>query len=210
MKLPRPWHLASALLGAALLLVLWGGLFVYFWKRTGPTASSGGLWFPREVLLAVPAYAQNDPRWGDDFLGPTPGRLGNEGCALTAAAMVMGYYGIGVDPHFLNLFLTESGGYTPEGWLEWEGPPELHPGRVQKVYEGPPSAYLLDRNLWRGTPSIVRLRTRGGTTHFVVVVGKRGFDYLILDPGAGFRKGVYPLRELTPRVDALRFYGRAF
>ncbi len=57
-----------------------------------------------------------------------------------------------------------------------------------------------------GIPSIVRLHMRSGTTHFVVIVGKRGFDYLIRDPGAGFSKGVYPLRELTPKIDGLRFY----
>jgi len=193
---------------AALLLVFLlacGGLFAWRWTARGPMASSGGLWFPREVVLSVPGFAQNDARWGDDFLGPTPGRLGAEGCAVTSAAMVLRYYGAEVDPRLLNLYLTEEGGFTPQGWIEWEGATPLVPG-LKKAYEDAPSFFLVDRNLWRGIPSIVRLRMRSGITHFVVIVGKRGFDYLIRDPGAGFAKDVYPLRELTPKVEALRYY----
>ena len=53
---------------------------------------------------------------------------------------------------------------------------------------------------------IVRVRLSSGITHFVVIVGKDGFDYLIRDPGAGAAKGVYPLRELGSDIEALRFY----
>ena len=44
--------------------------------------------------------------------------------------------------------------------------------------------------------------------HFgaVVIVGKDGFDYLIQDPASGGVDGVYPLRKLTPEIEALRFY----
>ena len=66
--------------------------------------------------------------------------------------------------------------------------------------------YLIDLNLLRGNPVIVRLKAPSGKNHFVVVVGKDGFDYLIADPGAGFDRGVYPLKELTSRIEALRFY----
>ena len=59
----------------------------------------------------------------------------------------------------------------------------------------------------RGNPVIVRLRFPSGVTHFVVVMGKDGFEYLIRDPSsAGLRKGVYPLREIGSDVEALRFY----
>ena len=71
-----------------------------------------------------------------------------------------------------------------------------------------PTYWLLDTQLLRGNPCIVRLRFPSGTTHFVVVVGKSGFDYLIRDPGAGGARGVYPLRELTDTIEALRFYRR--
>jgi len=52
----------------------------------------------------------------------------------------------------------------------------------------------------------VRVRLANGITHFVVIAGKDGFDYLIRDPGAGSAKGLYPLRELGSDIEALRFY----
>jgi hypothetical protein len=52
------------------------------------------------------------------------------------------------------------------------------------------------------------VRLPSGVTHFVVIAGKDGFDYLVRDPGAGSAKGFYPLRELGSDIEALRFYER--
>ena len=44
-------------------------------------------------------------------------------------------------------------------------------------------------------------------THFVVVMGKQGFDYLIRDSSRnGLTKGVYPLKDLGRQIEALRYY----
>jgi hypothetical protein len=53
---------------------------------------------------------------------------------------------------------------------------------------------------------IVRVRLANGITHFVVIAGKDGFDYLVRDPGAGAARGYYPLRDLGSNIEALRFY----
>ena len=43
--------------------------------------------------------------------------------------------------------------------------------------------------------------------HFVVIVGKRGFDYLIRDPSRAEGGGkVYPLADLGVPIEALRYY----
>jgi hypothetical protein len=68
------------------------------------------------------------------------------------------------------------------------------------------SYQLIDSNLAHGNPVIVRVRLPNGVTHFVVIAGKDGFDYLVRDPGAGSAKGLYPLRELGSDIEALRFY----
>jgi hypothetical protein len=65
---------------------------------------------------------------------------------------------------------------------------------------------LIDSNLERGNPVIVRIHLPNGVTHFVVIAGKDGFDYLIQDPASGGVNGVYPLRKLAPEIEALRFY----
>lgn len=176
------------------------------WTARRKIPPRGGLYFIRRVELAVPQFRQADPAWHLDWLGGTEGTLGAEGCAVTSAAMVLKFYGADTDPQRLNEFLTAHDGYVGSGWLVWEKAAEISPGIAEKAYEDLPSHWLIDANLLRGNPVIVRIRFPGGVTHFVVVCGKEGFDYLIRDPGAGWARGAYPLREIAREIEALRFY----
>ena len=188
-------------------LVAAAGVYVHWtWKR--PLSPSGGRYYAQRVELPVPSFRQGDERWGEDALGGVPenGTLGSAGCAVAAAAMVFQAYGIDIDPQQLNWFLTDKGGYTERGWLYWERAAWWAPDRVRHVYEDLPSYHLIDSNLARRNPVIVRVRYSSGITHFVVIAGKDGFDYLVRDPGAGAAKGLYPLRELGSDIEALRFY----
>ena len=191
------------------LVLLLAGLAVHIdwnWKRKLPP--HGGRYFFHRVELAVSSFHQSEEKWSDDPLGGVEanGTLGGEGCAVAAAAMVFKFYGIDVDPQQLNWFLTSVGGYTERGWLYWDRAAWFAPDRVRHVYEDLPSYHLIDSNLARGNPVIVRVRLGSGVTHFVVIAGKDGFDYLIADPGAGSARGLYPLRELGSDIEALRFY----
>ncbi len=197
---------AIRLVAIALAAIVLAALVVWCWKR--PLLARGGIPFFRESVIAVPQYFQADPKWADDPLGTTSGTLGGEGCAVTSAAMVLSFYGMDVDPKRLNRFLTEHGGYEGRGWIRWESAAEFSPGLVEKAYEDLPSHALIDWNLLRGNPVIVRIRRPDGITHFVVIVGKRGFDYLIRDPSLAGEGKVYPLFELGVPVEALRFYRR--
>lgn len=176
------------------------------WKRR--LAPRGGRPFLHRVELAVPSFRQSDDKWRDDALGGIAenGTLGGEGCAVASAAMIFKFYGIDVDPQRLNWFLSSVGGYTDQGWLYWDRAAWFAPHRVRHVYEDLPSYQLIDSNVAHGNPVIVRVRLASGITHFVVIAGKDGFDYLVRDPGAGSTKGLYPLRELGSNIEALRFY----
>jgi hypothetical protein len=178
------------------------------WKRE--LSPRGGRYFFHRVELAVPLFRQGDEGWSDDPLGGVPanGTIGGQGCAVAAAAMLFKFYGIDVDPQRLNWFLTSVGGYTDRGWLYWDRAAWFAPDRVRHVYEDLPSYQLIDSNLAHGNPVIIRVRLRNGVTHFVIIAGKDGFDYLVRDPGAGAAKGFYPLRELGSNIEALRFYQR--
>ena len=156
----------------------------------------------------MPSFRQSEEKWRDDPLGGVEanGTLGGEGCAVAAAAMVFKFYGIDVDPQQLNWFLSSIGGYTEQGWIYWDRAAWFAPDRVRHVYEDLPSYQLIDSNLADRNPVIVRVRLAGGVTHFVVIAGKEGFDYLIADPSAGSSRGLYPLRELGSDIEALRFY----
>ncbi len=200
--------ITRAVAAAVLLLVIAGTCLVWGLTLKQVVASSGGIFFVRGVALDVPPYRQADPRWHDDPLGNTTDTLGSAGCALTSAAMVMKWYGVDTDPRKLNAYLTKNGGYVGNGYIVWEKAAELAHGAVVKAYEDLPSYWEIDRQLMAGNPVIARLHFPGGGMHFVVIAGKRGFDYLIRDPGAGWNKGLYPLREITPRIDGLRYYER--
>ena len=188
------------------LLAVVGVYIDWTWKRQ--LSPRGGRYFFHRVELAVPSFRQADEKWRDDPLGGIEenGTLGGEGCAVAAAAMVFKFYGIETDPQQLNWFLPSVEGYTEQGWLYWDRAAWFAPDRVRHVYEDLPSYHLMDSNLARGNPVIVRVRFSSGITHFVVVAGKDGFDYLIRDPGAGAVKGLYPLHELGSDIEALRFY----
>ena len=194
------------LLGLVALLVIAGAAIVIGWSRKEPLAPSGGRYFIHTVELPVPQFFQGDEKWRADLLGPTEGTIGAEGCAISSVAMVFKYYGIDTDPQRLNWFLDAADGYTPQGWLKWEKAAELAPDKVRHVYEDLPSYRLIDSNLDRGNPVIVRLHFKNGVTHFVVIAGKKGWDYLIRDPSAAGAKGIYPLKDFGSDIMALRFY----
>ena len=200
----RAWFFVSVI--AVVLVATLAVHINWTWKRQ--LWPWGGHYFFHRVELAVPLFRQADEKWSDDPLGgiETNGTLGGEGCAVAATAMVFKFYGIEVDPQQLNWFLTNVGGYTEQGWLYWDRAAWFAPNRVRHVYEDLASYQLIDSNLSRGNPVIVRVRLPNGITHFVVIAGKDGFDYLVQDPGGGSLKGLYPLRELGSNIEALRFY----
>ncbi|MDQ3623877.1 MAG: C39 family peptidase [Verrucomicrobiota bacterium] len=203
-RLRKLWQ--SLLLAVSLSTILVGAGIWEGWNTRQKLEPRGGLPFWRRVEIAGPVFRQNDERWGSDVLGATGATLGAEGCAVASAAMVLASYGIDTDPGQLNAFLKTNEGYTPQGWLYWEKAAAFAPERVRHVYEDLPSYWIIDSNLLRKNPVIARLRQRNGITHFVVIAGKQGFDYLTRDPGAGASKGLYPLREFGSPIEAVRFY----
>ena len=193
-----------ALAGGVLLVAAW----VLDWCRVGVRPSSGGLPFFKEQVLSVGHFSQGDGRWSGDALGSTAASLGAEGCAVTCAAMVLRYHGFESDPGMLNGWLTANGGYTAQGWIHWEKAAELTDGLLEHAYEAAPSYRLMDSEILRGNPVIVRVRRAGASsTHFVVVVGKTGRRYVVADPAERVFSRRY-LDEIAPEVEALRFYVR--
>lgn len=198
--------LIAALLALAALCASW----IAGWLEKRPLECSGGLYIPGSIEIAGPHFLQGDSRWANDTLGVTKDSLASVGCAVTSAAMVLAGYGVDTDPQRLNRFLQKTpGGYTREGWIYWEKAAEIDAllaAQILPHYEDKASHFLIDWNLLQGNPVIVRIRYPSGITHFVVICGKRGFDYLIWDPGSGGKRGVYPLNEFSGPIEALRFY----
>jgi hypothetical protein len=198
---------SALVFGAALYILLFPApRFWSRWNEKKPLRAAGGLYFPIRKQIGVPPFAQADPRWGADRLAATDRSLAAEGCAVTSAAMALAFYGMDVDPQRLNNFLNANGGYTERGWIEWQIAAEFEPGKVRHAYEALPSYRLIDWNLIRGNPVITRIRRAGGGTHFVLLVGKEGYEYLAQDPGSGGR--LVGLSQLHSPIEALRYYER--
>ena len=183
-------------------------ILLAFWLWKMPLNGRGGIPVPGELVIDVPQFFQGDRNWGEDHLGETPGTLAAQGCAVSSASMLLGFYGMDIDPKRLNHFLIDHNGYEGKAWLKWESAAEYSPRMVEKAYEDLPSYALIDWNLLHGNPVIVRIRRTDEITHFVVVVGKRGFDYLIRDPAGSGDGRIYPLADLGVPVEALRYYRR--
>ena len=196
----RRWPRSTALiLVVALLITAW------FWKR--PISGVGGLPILGRVEIPVAPFFQEDPRWAAEVLGASPcDTLGSAGCAVSSAAMVLASYGVMVDPKTLNQYLIAHNGYEGDSWIKWEVAAQYPPGVAEHRYEDLPSYGLIDWNLLRGNPVIVRIRRATGNTHFVVIVGKQGFNYLIRDPAPQGLQGVYAFSRLGAPIEALRFY----
>jgi hypothetical protein len=205
---PRPWEIGRArvwLPALAVLLILVFAVPAFFrWPHV--ISSWGGRYFIYRTEIYVPPLQQGDPLWSEQLLGNTIETLGQAGCAVTSAAMVLRAYGVDTDPARLNLFLNTHEGYVGEGLLDWDRVSGATGEQVQKVYEDYASYDRIDAEILRGNPVIVRIHLHNGTTHFVVIVGKEHWDYLIRDPARPTSYGVYPLRQITGRIEALRYY----
>ncbi len=197
---------------ATLAVAICLGGFSWWYFKKGPVGASDGL--PLSILLPVSHFAQGNLQWGGEFLAGNPHEtLARAGCAVTSAAMVLAYKGMDIDPARLNSFLTAlPGGYVGHSWIEWYKAAEYDPRLTASLlphYEDAPSRFYLDWNLLRGNPVIIRVASRHPSphalTHFMVVVGKSGRDYIVQDPGT-IRKEPYPLKNYGPQIDAIRFY----
>ncbi len=191
--------------GSLLLLLLFVFLgTLWFWR--GPLGGRGGLPVFGKIEIPVTPFFQEDPQWSQQLLAGSSETIGSSGCALSSAAMVIHFYGAEVDPKKLNEYLIKNGGYEGDTWIRWEVAATFPPSLAEKKYEGLPSYALIDWNLFQGNPVIVRIRRPTGKTHFLLLIGKRGFDYLVLDPAPKGYGGIYPFAELGTPIEALRFY----
>jgi len=169
----------------------------------GPIPSSGGERFSVTNAAVQPVFLQKDPRWAEDTIGGSGESVAAVGCTLCCVSMALAGYGIERPPGVLNEALKQAGGYTDRGWLDWEMVERVAGERVQVRVAHYPSHVEIDRALRDGHCAIVKIMLRGVLQHWVLVVGKRGKEYLVKDPlGTGDR--LDKLSALAPEIHSLR------
>ncbi|HNH06370.1 MAG TPA: SH3 domain-containing protein [Anaerolineales bacterium] len=135
-------------------------------------------------------YSQQDPKWKEDILGFGDSRdtIGYVGCALTSVAMLISGHGFIETPKTLNQKLKNVNGFVSAG-IRWDTVNQIYPQINVKsnISCGNTDAPLglIDASIAAGQPVIVMVDSTpapGLLTHWVVLYGREGNDYLMLDP----------------------------
>jgi hypothetical protein len=141
------------------------------------------------VLPDRVAYLQTDARWAKDRLGNTRSdTMGSDGCLVTAVAMAMTNLGHAVDPSRLNTRLTETGSYTPQGWLIWSGVEKVTKGKARAVYHDSVSPQLIRECMLNGQYPLVRFYLPNGRSHWAMIIAESAEGYRMRDPLRESRK----------------------
>lgn len=135
-------------------------------------------------------HSQQDPHWKSDILGfgDPSDTIGYVGCALTSVAMLLSGHGYAETPKTLNKKLKDVQGFASAG-IRWGAVSQIYPNVTLKAYipcstSDAPLAQI-DAAIAAGQPAIVQVDANnapGIQTHWVVIYGKKGDDYLMLDP----------------------------
>ena len=136
-------------------------------------------------------YSQQDSQWKGDRLGfgtHESDTIGYIGCALTSVAMMLSGHGFTETPKTLNKKLQNAGGFAGAG-IRWHAVNQLYPqvrlNSIVKCNDTPAPLAQIDAALAAGQPAIVCVDSTaapGVLTHYVVLIGRKGNDYLMLDP----------------------------
>jgi len=135
-------------------------------------------------------YSQQDPPWKNDILGfgDPSDTIGRVGCALTSLAMLLSGHGYPETPKSLNQKLKNLNGFVGAG-IRWGVVSQIYPNVTLKAFipcstSDAPLAQI-DAAITAGQPAIVQVdysNEPGIQTHWVLLYGKKGDDYLMLDP----------------------------
>ena len=134
--------------------------------------------------------SQQDPLWKQDILGfgDPEDTIGYLGCALTSVAMLLSGHGYSETPKSLNKKLKNVNGFVSAA-IRWGSVSQIYPNVTVRsnisCTTSPAPLELIDAAIAAGQPAIVQVDSSpadGIQTHWVVIYGKKGDDYLMLDP----------------------------
>lgn len=147
--------------------------------------------------------SQQDAQWKNDRLGfgEAGDTIGKFGCALTSVAMLLSGHGYAETPKTLNQKMQAKQGFI-NSLIRWGVVCEIHPEvRLRQVVDcrdtDAPLAQI-DAALAAGQPVVVLVdndRDPDLDWHYVMLYGRKGNDYLMLDP--------WPYQPGTDKEDLL-------
>lgn len=144
-------------------LVVAGGIAVAtaFGNQVGASADN---------VMSIPVMGQQEAGWASTNLGTSSASIGSDGCAITAVAMMLRYYGIDTDPGALNAWLTANSGYAYDDQLIWDAVTNYSAGQVAFSAWLGPDLNAIHTELDAGRPVVAEVQL-GGNQHFVLLTG---------------------------------------
>jgi len=132
--------------------------------------------------ITIPTfYNQRDKRWASDKLGNTSETVGSVGCLVSSICMNISYYQQSITPKELNLKLRELNGYTNRGWLIWNKLEEVTDHQLSIAFPKL-SHESIEHYLLAHKPVLAKVYINKVIPHWVLIVGKKNNQYLMLDP----------------------------
>ncbi len=127
-------------------------------------------------------YSQQDPKWKNKLLGTSGLTIGNYGCFLTCFAMLLE-----VEPDKVNERVKIFGGFAGALLSAAVVPNAYKQISVTQTWctNNPAPLDVIDNALKGNYPVIVQVDTSpvtGIQSHFVILTGKVGHDYNMVDP----------------------------
>ena len=126
-------------------------------------------------------YNQRDKRWASDKLGNTNETVGKVGCLVSSICMNISYYQQTITPKELNRKLREVKGYTDRGWLIWSKLEEVTNNKLSISFPKL-SHKSIETSLLANKPILAKVYINKVIPHWVLIVGKKNNEYLMLDP----------------------------
>ncbi|MFN2119055.1 MAG: hypothetical protein ACK2T0_01515 [Anaerolineales bacterium] len=140
------------------------------------------------MAFSLVRYSQQDPQWKDDLLGDGPETIGHIGSGLTCAAMYASGWGMTDTPGTLNRKLRGAGGFVKQA-IVWAALGKLHseikPTGLTICRDTVAPVADIASSITAGQPVIVEVDfspAEGLQTHWILLHGVRGDDFLMLDP----------------------------
>ncbi len=137
---------------------------------------------PEGCRVEVSRLSQGNPNWAAELYDHSSElTIRNKGCALTSLSMALNFSGIPNNPGSLNTFMASTDSDYVGLGVNWEPATRDASGGTGRFRAFRSSlTETLEDTLCRGFPVVVGVNNN---SHFVLVTGKRGEQFLINDPG---------------------------
>lgn len=137
-------------------------------------------------IMNIEPLSQGDDSRGDIVFGNT--KIRYDGCLTVGIEMMLNYLGLKIDTAGLVTWLNANGGYYGNLFV-WKSIEKLLPGLTFTAKYTGSNLDKIDESLARKMPVLVHVDFDGATStieqHWVLVIGKQGSSYFIIDPKDG-------------------------